>query len=279
MRLGDIELHSILENYFHLDGGAMFGVIPKVIWSKLYPSDDNNLIRLDLNPLLIKTGQDIIVVDTGFGDILNERQRKINALAGETRWDQELARLNFKPEDITAVVLTHAHADHASGALKANPDGRPGLRFPNAKIYVQQGEWNDAMNPNERTAATYLVDNLRVLDDSGKMELLEGDGPLFSGVSVKVMGGHTPYSQAVIVDGGGQRVIYPADIMPSSAHIKIPYVAAVDLDPLTTMKRKRWLHEQMLKDGWILAFDHDINYKFARFREGEKGKVEPVKVE
>jgi len=279
MRLGDIELHSILENYFHLDGGTMFGVIPKVIWGKLCPSDENNLIRLDLNPLLIKTGRDIIVVDTGFGNILNERQRKINALAGETRWNEELESLSLKPEDITAVILTHAHADHAMGALKAEPDGSPELRFPKAKIYIQKGEWNDAMNPNERTAATYLVDNLRVLDESGKMELLNGDGQLFPGVSVKVMGGHTPHSQAVLVDSGGQRVIYPADIMPSSAHIKIPYVAAVDLDPLTTMERKRWLHEKMLKEDWILAFDHDINYKFARFKEGKKGKVEPVKIE
>jgi glyoxylase-like metal-dependent hydrolase (beta-lactamase superfamily II) len=279
MKLGDIELHTILENYFHLDGGTMFGVIPKVIWGKLYPSDDKNFIRLDLNPLLIKSGKEIIVVDTGFGDILNERERKINSLAGDTRWDMELNRLNLKPEDITTIILTHAHADHAMGALKLGLDGKPELRFPNARIFIQKGEWQDAMHPNERTVATYLVDNLRVIDESGKLELVDGDTGLFPGISVMVMGGHTPYSQAIIVDGGGERVIYPADIMPSSAHIKIPYVAAVDLDPLTTMRRKRWLNERMLKDDWILAFDHDINYKFAKFREGEKGKIEPVKIE
>ncbi len=278
MKLGDIELNTILENYFLIDGGAMFGVIPKVIWSRLYPSDDKNLIRLDLNPLLIKTGKEIIIVDTGFGDMLNERERKIYPLPGPSRWDEELKQLNLKPEEVTAVILTHAHADHATGALRMGKDGNPELRFPKANIYIQKGEWHDAMNPNERTAATYLVRNLRVIDESGKLELLDGDTNLFSGVSVKVLGGHTPYSQAILVDGGGERVIYPADIMPSSAHIRVPYVAAVDLDPATTMVRKRWLNEHMLKDEWILAFDHDIVFKFAKFKEAEKGKIEPVKV-
>ncbi len=276
MKLGDIELHSILENYFRLDGGAMFGVIPKVIWNRLYESDENNLIRLDLNPMLIRTGKENIVVDTGFGDVLNEKERKIYAPGGQTRWDDELTQKGLTSDDITAVILTHAHADHAMGALRLGRDGKPELRFPNAKIYIQKREWRDAMNPDERTAATYLVHNLRILEESGRLELLDGDTELFSGVSVMVTGGHTPGSQAIIVDGGGQRVIYPADIMPSSAHIRVPYVAAVDLDPATTMERKRWLHEKMLKDDWIIAFDHDIHLKFAKFKVGEKGRVEAI---
>jgi glyoxylase-like metal-dependent hydrolase (beta-lactamase superfamily II) len=279
MKLGDVHLHSILENYFLLDGGAMFGVIPKVIWGKLYESTENNLIRLDLNPLLIRTGNENIIVDSGFGDVLNDREKKIYPLGGETKWDHELNSVGLKPEDITAVILTHAHADHAMGALKLDSDGKPELRFPNAKIYLQEREWQDAMNPNERTAATYLVDKLRLFEESGKLELLDGDTEIFKGVSVKVTGGHTPGSQAIIVDGGGERVIYPADIMPTSAHIKVPYVAAVDLDPVKTMENKRWLHERMLKEDWIIAFDHDINLKFAKFKEGEKKRVEAVKVE
>ncbi len=279
MQIGDKQLRPILENYFHLDGGAMFGVIPKVMWGKLYQSDENNMIRLDLNPLLIRTEAENIIVDTGFGDVLNEKQRKIYSLVGPTRWDDELKAAGLEAEQITSVILTHAHADHAMGALRLGQDGRPELRFPKARIFVQKREWQDAMNPNERTAATYLVDNLRILEESGKLEPLDGDTEVFKGISVKVTGGHTPGSQAVIIDGGGQRVIYPADIMPSSAHIRVPYVAAVDLDPLTTMKGKRWLHERMLKDDWIIAFDHDIDIKFARFKEGEKGRVEAVKVE
>ena len=279
MRLGDIELQSILENYFRLDGGAMFGVIPKVIWKKLWEPDENNLVRLDLNPLLIRTGKENIVVDTGFGDVLNEKEQKIYALGGQTRWDDELRQKGLTSDDITAVILTHAHADHAMGALRMGKDGEPELRFPKARIYIQKREWQDAMNPDERTAATYLVHNLRIFEESGRLELLDGDTELFRGISVTVTGGHTPGSQAVIVDGGGQRVIYPADIMPSSAHIKIPYVPAVDLDPATTMEKKRWLHEKMLKDDWILAFDHDINIKFAKFKTDEKGRPKAVRVE
>lgn len=279
MKLGDVELISIFENYFMLDGGAMFGVVPKVLWNKLCPVDENNLIRLDLNPLIIKTGKEMLVVDSGFGDILNERQLKIYNLGGPTRWDDELKKNSLKPEDITGVIFSHAHADHAMGALKKGKDGATELRFPNARYYIQKREWQDALNPNERTAATYLVENLRVFEESGKLELLDGDTELFGGISVKVIGGHTPGMQGVIVDAGGQRVIYPADLMPMTAHIRVVYVPAVDLDPITTMKQKRWLHEKMLREDWVIAFDHDIDIKFAKFKEDENGKVVAVKFE
>jgi glyoxylase-like metal-dependent hydrolase (beta-lactamase superfamily II) len=278
MKLGNIELVSLVENSFHLDGGAMFGVIPKIIWKKIYTPDENNLIKMDLNVLLIKTPNGNYIVDTGFGDTLNDKQRKMFGLNENTRWDELLEAEGLKASDISGLILSHAHADHAMGAVKSDTDGNPELRFPNAKIYVQKREWQDAMNPNERTAATYLVDKLRLFEDSGNLELLDGDTDLFDGVSVKVTGGHTPGSQAVFVDSGGERVIYPADIMPSISHIRVPYVAAVDLDPTATMDMKRWLNEKMLKEDWIIAFDHDMTMKFARFKEGEKGRIEPVKI-
>jgi glyoxylase-like metal-dependent hydrolase (beta-lactamase superfamily II) len=276
MKLGDIELISIVENQFKLDGGSMFGIVPKVIWSKLVAADEFNRIALDINPLIIKTKDDLLVVDTGFGDILNEKAEKMYGLENPTRWDEQLDKHKLQPEDITGVIFTHLHADHALGALKKNPDGKPELRFPNARYYVQRREWQDAMNPNERTAATYFTDYLRLYEDSGKLELLDGDIELVAGIRIMLIGGHTPGMQGVIIDGGGKRVIYPGDLMPLQYNIKIPYVPAVDLDPTETMNKKRWLHEKMLKDDWILAFDHDIEFKFARFDLDEKGKVRAV---
>ena len=279
MKLGNIELISILENSFKLDGGAMFGIIPKIIWSRMVTADENNLIPLDINPLIIKTGDEILLVDAGFGDILNEKQMKIFGVSGPTRWDHELSQNNIKPEDITGVIFTHLHSDHAMGALKKGDDGKPELRFPNAKYYVHKREWQDSVNPNERTAATYFKNHLRLFEQSGKLELLNGDTELFPNIHIKHLGGHTPGMQGVIVDADGQRVIYPGDLIPLQYNIKIPYVPAVDLDPIASMNQKRWLVEKMLKEDWILAFDHDIEFKFARFKIDEKGKVIPVKID
>jgi glyoxylase-like metal-dependent hydrolase (beta-lactamase superfamily II) len=276
MKLGDVELISILENKFKVDAGSMFGIIPKVIWGRMVEADDLNRIVLDLNPLLIKTSEQIIIVDTGFGDVMTEKQNTMFGLDKATAWDDELTKHGIRPEQVTAVIFTHLHADHALGALRKSADGTPELRFPNARLYAQKREWQDAINPNERTTATYHVDKLRLFEESGKLELLDGDTDLFPNVSVKALGGHTPGMQGVIIDSNGERVIYPGDLLPMTYNIKIPYVAAVDLDPTTTMNQKRWLHERMLKDDWILAFDHDIEFKFAKFVSDDKGKIKAV---
>lgn len=279
MKLGDIELISILENRFKIDAGSMFGVIPKVIWSKMVASDEDNRIELDINPLIIKAHGHIVLVDTGFGDIMTDKQTAMFGLEKPTHWDEELAKHNLKPTDVTDIVFTHLHADHALGALRRGTDGRPEMRFPNARLYVQKTEWHDALNPNERTVATYHVDKLKLFEESGKLVLLNGDTELLPGIMIKVIGGHTPGMQGVIIDAGGQRVIYPGDLMPMTYNIKIPYVAAVDLDPTTTMNQKRWLHEKMLKEDWILAFDHDLAIKFAKFIADDKGRISAVKAD
>jgi glyoxylase-like metal-dependent hydrolase (beta-lactamase superfamily II) len=278
MKLGDIELISIVENRFRLDAGSLFGVIPKVIWSKMVTADELNRVELDINPLIIKAGGQLLVVDTGFGDTPDEKAVKIYGIESETRWPEQLEKNNIEPESVTGVIFTHLHADHALGALKRSADGQPELRFPNASYYVQQTEWHEAMYPNERTAATYFTDHLRLLDQSGRLELLDGDTELFPGIAVKLLGGHTPGMQAVIIEGGDRHVIYPGDLIPMHYNIKVPYVSAVDLDPIESMNQKRWLYDRMLKDGWILAFDHDIEYKFARFETDEKGNIRPLKV-
>ena len=276
MKLGEIELVSIYENNFKIDAASVFGVVPKVIWQRMVQTDEYNRIDMNIRPLIIKAGDEVLVVDTGFGDTMTEKQNMMFGVEVPTQWTEQLEQNNLKPEDITGVVFTHLHADHALGALKKGSDGTPELRFPNAKLYAQKIEWQDAINPNERTAATYHVDKLKFFEDSGKLELLNGDTELFPGVKVILLGGHTPGTQGIIIDGGGQRVIYPSDIMPNTYNIKIPYVGAVDLDPTTTMNKKRWLTEKMLKEDWIIAFDHDNNLKFAKFKTDEKGRAVAV---
>ena len=277
MILGDFELISIFENRFKIDAASMFGVIPKVIWERMVKADEFNRVNLDINPLIVKTAERVILIDTGFGDVMNDKQKMIFGVEKPTRWDEQLAKHSIKPQDISAVIFTHLHADHALGALKMGRDNIPELRFPNAKMYVQKTEWYDATHPNERTAATYHIDKLNLLDYSGKLELLDGDAELFPGINVKLLGGHTPGMQGVIIDAGGQRVIYPADIMPNTYNIRIPYVGAVDLDPTTTMNQKRWLTEKILKEDWIIAFDHDTDLKFAKFVVDVNGKLRAFK--
>ncbi len=276
MKLGDIELISIFENKFKIDAASVFGVVPKVIWQKMAQTDDYNRITMDINPLIIRAGNELLVIDTGFGDTMTEKQNMMFGVEAPSQWDNELDKHGISPEDITGVIFTHLHADHALGALRKGGDGNPELRFPNAKLYAQKIEWQDAINPNERTAATYHADKLRLFEDSGKLELIEGDTELFPGLSLKLLGGHTPGTQGIIIDSDGQRVIYPSDIMPNSYNIKIPYVGAVDLDPITTMDRKRWLTRKLLEDDWTIAFDHDCDMRFAKFTTDEKGKVKAI---
>jgi glyoxylase-like metal-dependent hydrolase (beta-lactamase superfamily II) len=277
MKLGDFEVHPLLENVFHLDGGTMFGVVPKVLWSKLVPADENNLITMHLNLLLVKTREGNVLIDTGLGDSLSDKMKKIYGLKTPSNLESELGKHDLKPEDITHVIFTHLHVDHSGGAIKVDSNGDKSLRFPNAKHYAQVEEWEDATHPNERTAATYLSDNMEVLGRSGLFQTVDGDVEVTDGIRVWKTGGHTPGHQAVVVESEGETLIYPADIIPMSAHLKAPYIAGVDLDPLGSMERKKEIIEHCVGDGWYLAFDHDVEVKIARLHRRE-GKIEVEKI-
>jgi len=277
MKLGDFEVYPLLENVFHLDGGTMFGVVPKILWSRLVPADENNLITMHLNLLLVRTGEANVLIDTGLGDSLNDKMRKIYGLRASSNLESELARYDLKPEDISHVVFSHLHADHSSGAIKIDSSGEKALRFPNARHYAQKQEWEDATHPNERTAATYLTDNLIVLQKSGALETIKGDLQITKGIRVWKTGGHTPGHQAVIVESKGEVLICPADIIPMSAHLKAPYIAGVDLNPLETMERKKEIIQRCVNDGWLLAFDHDVEVKICKLGKTED-KIEVKKI-
>jgi glyoxylase-like metal-dependent hydrolase (beta-lactamase superfamily II) len=225
----------------------------------------------------VKTGEGNVLVDTGLGDSLSDKMKKIYGLRTPSNLESELARFDLKPEDVTHVIFTHLHADHSIGAIKVDSDGEKSMRFPNAKHYTQAREWEDATYPNERTAATYLSDGIKVLRESGLLEIVDRDVEITKGIRVWKTGGHTPGHQAVIVESGGESLIYPADIIPMSAHLKAPYVAGVDLDPLRSMERKKEIIEHCVGDGWYLAFDHDVEVKIARLHRRE-GRIEVEKI-
>ncbi len=277
MKCGRFEIIPFVEQKFMLDGGTMFGVVPRKIWGKLMPPDENNLIKMETNLFLVRAGGKNILLDTGLGDCITPSEKKIYAAFGETTIESSLKQFGLNPEDIDYVILTHLHTDHAAGAVK-NDNGQIVPRFTNAKYIVQKIEWNDAIHPNERTAAVYIVDRLLVMQNAGQLELVDGDAEVLPGIKVTRTGGHTPGHQAVEMTSDGQTVVYYADIVPSQYHIRIPYVAAVDLDPLTTMAVKRILVERLLHDNMAIAFDHDTEIKIGRL-EDKEGKILVNKIE
>ena len=267
MKFGDFEILSIVENSFKIDGGAMFGVVPKIIWQKVYPPDQNNMVKLDINLLLIKADGENILIDAGIGDGLSERQQKMFGVERSSHLEKGLARQNLSPEDIDLVLLTHLHADHAGGVIKLDKDGRKSPRFPNARHVVQIKEWEEAMHPDERTSATYFTSSLKILEEKKLLELIDGEDEAATGIKLINTGGHTPGHQAVLIEDGENKILWAGDIIPSTHHLRIPYVASVDLVPRETMEQKKRFLRMCSEDGWILAFDHDLKVKMGKIEE------------
>lgn len=255
----------------------MFGVIPKKIWGKLMPADEDNLITMETNLFVLKAGGKNFLLDTGLGDCISPVEKKVYAASGQTNIENGLKELGLSTEDINFVILTHLHTDHSGGAVM-NENGALVPRFKKAKYIVQKIEWHEAMNPNERTAAVYISDRLAVIEKAGQLELVDGDTEIIPGVRVLRTGGHTPGHQGVEAVSEGASAAYYADIFPSSHHIRIPYVAAVDLDPVKTMEVKRRLVDKFLKEQTAIAFDHDTNIKIGRLVERE-GKITVNRIE
>ena len=255
----------------------MFGVVPKKIWNSLIPADENNLITMEANLFVLRAGNINILFDTGLGDCLTEREKKVYAATGNSNIESGLKRFGLGPDDIHMVFLSHLHTDHAGGAVKS-VDGKYIPRFRKARYFVQKIEWDDCMNPNERTAAVYIPERMSALEKSNQLELIDGDADILPGIKVLRTGGHTPGHQAIEATANGATVVYYADIMPSSHHVKIPYIAAVDLDPLETMAVKRVLIERLLECNGAIVFDHDIDIKIGRLAQEDR-KVIVRKIE
>ena len=269
IRLGDWEVGGFIERRFALDGGTMFGVVPRMMWQKLIVPDDDNRVPMQANLFLIKTGTAVVLLDTGLGDSLSNFDTRLYDPRGPSHIHESILSLGVHPAEVTHLIFTHLHTDHSNGAFIGNPD-KPSLRFPNAEYFVQRDEWEDATHPDERTGAVYIQHRLQLLEESGRLHLLDGDTDIIPGIHVVKTGGHTRGHQGIRVTRAGERFFYYADIIPSRFHLKGPYVAAVDLFPMDTMKAKKKLLAEALDEHTTIGFDHDTEVMFGRLVKREK---------
>ena len=262
IKLGQFELSIISDGRFWLDGGTMFGVVPKVMWNKLISADELNRVELSLNCLLIETPEGNVLIDTGINDKLKDRFKEIYKMDRDITFVESLNRMGFKPENIDFVINTHLHFDHCGGNT-IKKDGKLIPTFPNAKYIVQKQEWSDATDSNERTKASYLEENFMPVKESGQLMLVDGNYEVLPGIKVIMTNGHTKGHQSVLIESEGEKAIYFGDLIPTASHIKIPYIAAYDLFPLAVVEKKKEILELAIKEKWLLIFEHDPKITFA----------------
>ncbi len=274
MRLGEVELFPLSDGSFWLDGGAMFGVVPKVLWQRTNPSDDRNRICLGLHPLLVKTKRENILIETGIGDKIPDKFKEIYKVEKEKELIQSLEDTGVSSEDIDIVILTHLHFDHCGWNTRRASDGRIVPTFKNARYFIQKAEWERALNPDPRSKASYLRENFLPLEEYGNLRLISGDTEITEGIEVILTGGHTQGHQVVLIN---RRAIYWGDLIPTTSHIRIPYVMGYDLFPLDTMRSKERLLDRAIKENWLSVFEHDPQVSIARLkREGDRIIAERV---
>lgn len=257
MIIGEYEVHSILTGYFRLDGGAMFGVVPRVLWEKTNPPDEKNRILMALRCLLIRGHGRSVLVDSGIGNKWEKKQIEMYGIDHSDHIDKALHEAGVTRADITDVILTHLHFDHVGGSTELNKEGVAELTFPKATYYIQKSNLNHAHAPTGKDRASFVENTIRPLLDSGRLKTMTGEYELIPGVWVLVHQGHTPGQQLVKVSYGRTTVLFCGDTIPTSSHIPIPYVMAFDLYPLTTMEEKRKILECAVAEDWILAWPHD----------------------
>jgi glyoxylase-like metal-dependent hydrolase (beta-lactamase superfamily II) len=278
MKLGDLEFHVLTDGGFRLDGGAMFGVIPRPLWEKKIAPDDRNRIRLTMNCLLIRTAGKWILVETGAGEKWDAKRRDIFGIEGPPRLPDQLKTRGVAPEQIDLVINTHLHFDHC-GWNTQMVEGKAVPTFPNARYVVQRGELEHAKKPSERDRASYFNDNVLPIEAAGQWWLLEGDREVAPGVEVIRVPGHTRDMMCVRLSGGGKTAFFFADLVPTTAHLPFVWIMGYDLYPMTTLEnKKKWIPEAA-RGRWLALFAHDPVVRAAWLREREgKFEAEPVEV-
>lgn len=284
MKIGLWDVNIISGGHFALDGGAMFGTVPKVVWSKVYPCDADNQITMATNCLLIQGvvngKKEIIVVDNGNGDKEDDTFMARFKFEGRGVLDAELLRFGVRPEDVTCCILTHLHFDHAGGSTRFDDTGALIPSFPNARYIVQKQDFDDARSPHLRVRASYLPKNWEPLVERNLLETLEGPAEIFPGISVRLAPGHIKGLQSVLVTGEGKTILFTADLIPTSRHIQPAWVMGYDLDVVTCVDEKIKVIEECVKQQTILVFEHDPDIKAGIVTKDLRGKyqVNPVSV-
>jgi glyoxylase-like metal-dependent hydrolase (beta-lactamase superfamily II) len=267
-----MNLHTIDTGFFKLDGGAMFGVVPKTIWNKTNPADENNLCTWAMRCLLVEDNNRLILIDTGIGNKQDQKFFSYYYLHGNVTLDSSLAALGFHRDDITDVFLTHLHFDHVGGAVTRNNDNLTPT-FKNAVYWSNRQHWDWAVNPNDREKASFLKENILPIQQSGQLQFIEGaDGDAFTdNFNVRYVYGHTDAMMLPLINYKNKNILYMADLLPSVGHLPLPYVMAYDMFPLKTLAEKKLFLNEAVEKDYILYFEHDPINECCTLQQTEKG--------
>jgi glyoxylase-like metal-dependent hydrolase (beta-lactamase superfamily II) len=266
-KIGEFELTWLNGGRFELDGGAMFGVVPKVLWQKKYPANEENFIPLVAWPILIKTPKALVLIESGLGNKLTEKQKKIYRVREEWSVEPDLKQLGLSREDIDYVILTHYDFDHASGVIMQDEDGKLSLSFPKARHVVQKREWEDVLNPNIRSINTYWPINNELLRGSKNLELVDGEAEIVPGITVVRTGGHNAGHQMVQMESKGEKAVHLGDLLPTHAHFNPLWVMAYDNYPMDSITMKEKLIKEAAAEERWFTFYHDAFILAAKFDE------------